>query len=220
MFSSFITKSTSSTAIGFSVHIVGFLTQIVTAFGFPYSDNYSDTYRTIWSFYPPNLLAKALQLLSDATSTPQDSGRGKCAPNDTDCLITLNDIYIWLLATFILWVALAIYFDNIFPNSSGVRKPTFYFLNPRYWSGNGGNRVKEGRICSCMSSIPPSDQTSQDEEDVLEEENIVKQQHREGVVDPNLAVHQIQGLVKVYPGTTNVGCFNCKKTAPYHVLKL
>ncbi|KAJ0615074.1 putative ABC-type sulfate transporter [Helianthus annuus] len=223
MFSSFITKSTSSTAVGFSVYIVGFLTQIVTAFGFPYSDNFSDTYRAIWSFYPPNLLAKALQLLSDATSTPQDPGiswasRGKCAPNDTDCLITLNDIYIWLLATFILWVALAIYFDNIFPNSSGVRKPTFYFLNPGYWSGNGGNRVKEGRICSCMSSIPPSDQTSPDDEDVLEEENIVKQQHREGVVDPNLAV-QIQGLVKVYPGTTNVGCFNCKKTAPYHALK-
>ncbi|KAJ0714228.1 putative ABC transporter A, P-loop containing nucleoside triphosphate hydrolase [Helianthus annuus] len=69
-----------------------------------------------------------------------------------------------------------------------------------------------------MSSIPPSDQTSPDEEDVLEEENIVKQQHRECVVDPNLAV-QIQGLVKVYPGTTNVGCFNCKKIAPYHALK-
>ncbi|MFS8016218.1 putative ABC transporter A, P-loop containing nucleoside triphosphate hydrolase [Helianthus anomalus] len=165
MFSSFITKSTSSTAVGFSIYIVGFLTQ----------------------------------LLFDATSTPQDPGiswasRGKCAPNDTDCLITLNDIYIWLLATFILWVALAIYFDNIFPNSSG------------------------GRICSCMSSIPPSGQTSPDDEDVLEEENIVKQQHREGVVDPNLAV-QIQGPVKVYPRTTNVGCFNCKKTAPYHALK-
>nr|XP_043636610.1 ABC transporter A family member 2-like [Erigeron canadensis] len=223
MFSSFISKSTSSTSVGFSVYIVGFLTQVVTAFGFPYSDNFSDTYRTIWSFYPPNLLAKALQLLSDATATPEDPGIswasiGRCAPNDTDCLITVNDIYVWLLGTFILWVALAIYFDNIFPNSSGVRKSTFYFLNPGYWSGKGGNRVKEGQICSCMRSLPAIEHTSPDDEDVLEEENIVKQQHREGAVDPNLAV-QIHGLVKVYPGGTNVGCCTCKKSAPYHALK-
>lgn len=70
-----------------------------------------------------------------------------------------------------------------------------------------------------MCSPPPLDQTSPDDEDVLEEENIVKQQHREGVVDPNLAV-QIQGLVKVYPGRTNIGCFSCKKTAPYYALKV
>nr|GEU87189.1 ABC transporter A family member 2-like [Tanacetum cinerariifolium] len=223
MFSSFISKSTSSTSVGFSVYIVGFLTQVVTAFGFPYSDNFSSTYRIIWSFYPPNLLAKALQLLSDATATHEDPGiswsrKGKCAPNDSDCLITLNDIYLWLLATFVLWVALAIYFDNIFPNSSGVRKPIFYFLNPGYWSGKGGNRVREGGICSCMRSLPPSDHASPDDEDVLQEEEIVKQQHREGVVDPNLAV-QIHGLVKVYPGRTNIGCCSCKRTPPYHALK-
>lgn len=70
-----------------------------------------------------------------------------------------------------------------------------------------------------MRPPPPSDQTSPDDEDVLEEENIVKQQHREGVVDPSLAV-QIHGLVKTYPGRTNIGCFNCKKTAPYHALKV
>ncbi|CAH1419862.1 unnamed protein product [Lactuca virosa] len=223
MFSSFITKSTSSTTVGFSVYIVGFLTQVVTVFGFPYSDNYSNTYRIIWSFFPPNLLAKALQLLSDATSTPEDPGIswsriGKCAPNDNDCLINMSDIYIWLVLTFILWVALAIYFDNIFPNSSGVRKPTFYFLNPGYWSGKGGDRVREGSICSCMRSVPTSEHTSPDDEDVLQEENTVKQQHREGAVDPNLAV-QIHGLVKIYPGRTNIGCFKCKRSAPYHALK-
>ncbi|KVH98695.1 ABC transporter A family member 2-like [Cynara cardunculus var. scolymus] len=223
MFSSFISKSTSSTTVGFSVYIVGFLTQVVTVFGFPYSDSYPNAYRIIWSFFPPNLLAKVLQLLSDATAAPEDpgiswSGIGKCAPNDTDCLITVNDIYIWLVATFILWVSLAIYFDNILPNSSGVRKPSFYFLNPGYWSGRGGDRVEEGRICSCMRSLPPMEHTAPDDEDVLQEENVVKQQHREGAVDPNLAV-QIHGLVKVYPGTTNIGCCSCKKSAPYHALK-
>ncbi|CAI9266696.1 unnamed protein product [Lactuca saligna] len=223
MFSSFISKSTSSTTVGFSVYIVGFLTQVVTIFGFPYTDNFSNTQRIIWSFFPPNLLAKALQLLSDATSTPQDPGIrwshiGKCAPNDIDCMITVSDIYIWLVSTFILWVSLAIYFDNIFPNSSGVRKPIFYCLNPGYWSGKGGNKVEEGRICSCMWSVPTLGNTYPDDEDVLQEENIVKQQHREGFVDPNLAV-QIHGLEKVYPGRTNIGCCNCKRSPPYHALK-
>ncbi|KAJ9560158.1 hypothetical protein OSB04_005318 [Centaurea solstitialis] len=206
MFSSFISKSTSSTTVGFSVYIVGFLTQVVTAFGFPYSDNYPNTYRIIWSFFPPNLLAKALQLLADATAALK-----------TLVSAGASDIYIWLVATFILWVALAIYLDNILPNASGVRKPCFYFLNPGYWSGKVETGWK-GRICSCMRSPPPLEHTDPDDEDVLQEENIVKQQHREGAVDPNLAV-QIHGLGKVYPGTTNIGCCSCKKSAPYHALK-
>ena len=37
---------------------------------------------------------------------------------------------------------LEIYSDNIIPNVSGVRKSVFYFLNPGYWIGKGGNNVK------------------------------------------------------------------------------
>lgn len=72
-----------------------FLLQIVTAFGFPYDKKYSSTYRSIWAFFPPNLLAEGLQLLADATSTPGDhgiswSGRTKCfAYDDKDCLISI-----------------------------------------------------------------------------------------------------------------------------------
>ncbi|KAM7479997.1 hypothetical protein LguiA_028210 [Lonicera macranthoides] len=223
LLSTFISKASSSTTVGFSIFIIGFLTQLVTTFGFPYSNNFSKTYQIIWSFFPPDLLAQALQLLSDATSTPGDpgiswSGRSKCAPNDTECVITMNDIYIWLVSTFFLWFVLAIYFDNIIPNSAGVRKSLFYFLNPGYWTGKGGNRVEEGSICSCMRSVPPLEDSTPDDEDVLEEENTVKQQAREGVVDPNLAV-QVRGLVKTYPGTTKIGCCKCKRTSPYHALK-
>ncbi|KAI3789981.1 hypothetical protein L2E82_02790 [Cichorium intybus] len=88
------------------VFLVFFLFQlnmVVTVFRFPYSDNFSDTYMIIWSFYPPNLLAKALQLLSDATATPTPEDPsiswyriGKCAPNDNDCLIT---VFIFSTAT-------------------------------------------------------------------------------------------------------------------------
>ncbi|KAK2663999.1 hypothetical protein Ddye_002573 [Dipteronia dyeriana] len=223
MLSAFISKSSSSTTVGFSIFIVGFMTQLVTIFGFPYADNFSTTLQTIWSLFPPNLLAQALQLLASATSTPEDIGiswsrRGECAPNDTECVITINDIYIWLVATFFVWFLLAIYFDNIFPNASGVRKSAFYFLKPGYWTGRGGGKVKEGGICSCIGSVPQIEHDTPDDIDVAEEENVVKQQTREGTVDQNVAV-QIRGLVKTYPGSRKIGCCKCQKTSPYHAVK-
>ncbi|KAL3819386.1 hypothetical protein ACJIZ3_005340 [Penstemon smallii] len=223
MLSAFISKSSSSTTLGYFIFIIGFLTQIVTTFGFPYSEGYSRTYQIVWSFFPPDLFAQGLNLLSGATATPQDpgvswEGRTKCAPNDAECIITINEIYIWLVSTSILWFVLAIYLDNIIPNTSGVRKSVFYFLNPGYWTGKGGNKVEEGSICSCTRSVPPSENIVPDDEDVLEEENIVKQQASEGELGSHLAV-QIRGLVKIYAGTTNIGCCKCKRTSPYHALK-
>lgn len=59
-----------------------------------------------------------------------------------------------------------------------------------------------------------------DDEDVLEEENMVKQQIRESIPDPNVAV-QICGLVKTFPGTRKIGCCcKCQKTSPYHAIKV
>ncbi|KAF8390226.1 hypothetical protein HHK36_024751 [Tetracentron sinense] len=186
-------------------------------------ENFSNTYQVIWSLFPPNLLAKALNLLTDATATPEDSGiswhgRAECPPNETECVITIDGIYRWLMSTFLVWFILAIYFDNIFPNSSGVRKSLFYFLKPGYWTGKGGNKVEEGGICSCTSSVPPLEHFTPDDEDVLKEENIVKQQVSKGEVDPNVAV-QIQGLAKTYPGTTKIGCCKCRSSPPYHAVK-
>lgn len=77
----------------------------------------------------------------------------------------------------------------------------------------------EGGICSCIGSVPSQEQLTADDEDVLEEENIVKQQTREGILDSNVAV-QIRGLVKTYPGTTKIGCCSCKRTSSYHALKV
>ncbi|XP_030473887.1 ABC transporter A family member 2-like [Syzygium oleosum] len=223
MLSAFISKASSSTTVGFSIFIIGFLTQLVTAYGFPYSQIFDNRYRAIWSLFPPNLLAEALKLLSQATSTPDDPGiswrrRAKCAPKDTECVISINDIYIWLVATFFVWFILAIYFDNVFPNASGVRKSMFYFLNPGYWTGKGGGKGEEGGICSCIGSVPPLEHVTPDDEDVLQEESIVKAQAKEGLVDPNVAV-QIRGLGKTYPGTTRLGCCKCKRKSTYHAIK-
>ncbi|KAF6159975.1 hypothetical protein GIB67_033059 [Kingdonia uniflora] len=223
MISTFFSKSSSATTVGFSIFIIGFLTQLVTTFGFPYSDSFTNTYRIIWSLFPPNLLAKALNLLGDATATSQDKGiswsrRGECPSAEYDCVITIDDIYKWLISTFCVWFLLAIYFDNIIPNSSGVRKSLFYFMNPGYWTGKGGGKVEEGSICSCTSSIPPIEDVTPDDEDVLKEEICVKQQVTETSADPNVAV-QIRGLAKTYPGSMDIGCCKCKKTSPYHAVK-
>ncbi|KAK6123285.1 hypothetical protein DH2020_042962 [Rehmannia glutinosa] len=156
MLSAFISKSSSSTTVGFFIFIIGFFTQ--------------------------------------------------------------NYIYKWLVQTSCVWFVLAIYFDNIFPNTSGVRKSLLYFLNPWYWIGKGGNKWEEGSMCSCLSSVPPSEDIVPDDEDVQEEESIVKQQAAEGNVNSSIAV-QIRGLVKTYAGVTKIGCCKCKRTSPYHALK-
>ncbi|KHN30817.1 ABC transporter A family member 2 [Glycine soja] len=224
MISAFIRKSSSATTVGFSIFIVGFVTQLVVQQGFPYTDSFSKTIRNVWSLFPPNLFAQGIKVLSDAVATSEDKGiswskRGECALNDSDCVITIDDIYKWLAATFFLWFVLAIYFDNIIPNASGVRKSILYFLNPSYWMGKGGQKVKEGGVCSCIGSAPRQEQSTPDDEDVLEEENKVKQQLTEGLLDANVAV-QIRGLAKTYPGTRSIGCcFKCKRTSPYNAVK-
>lgn len=75
----------------------------------------------------------------------------------------------------------------------------------------------EGRICSCAGSIPSFEETVVDDVDVQEEERTVKQQVKEGIVDPSTAV-QIHGLVKVYARTTKINHCKCKKTKSYHAV--
>ncbi len=79
--------------------------------------------------------------------------------------------------------------------------------------------IIDGGICSCIGSVPQQEHITPDDGDVLEEENLVKHQTQEGVVDPNVAV-QIRGLAKTYPGTRQCGCCKCKKTPPYHALRV
>ena len=79
----------------------------------------------------------------------------------------------------------------------------------------------EGGVCSsCIISVPPQEHTTPDDEDVLEEENTVKRQAAQGVIDANVAV-QIRGLVKTYLGGLSIGCCcKCKRTKPYSAVKV
>ncbi|CAF2152398.1 unnamed protein product [Brassica napus] len=185
--------------------------KIVSATGFPYSNAYPASRRAIWSLFPPNTFSAGLKLLLDATSTPASSGiswseRAVCEGGMSTCVLSIDIIYQWQVGTFLFWFVLAIYFDNIIPNASGVRKPIFYFLTPGYWTGKGGNKVEEGSIFSCIGSVPPVEHVAPEDQDVLEEETLVKQQAMDGIVDPNIAV-PIHGLAETYPGTTKLGWF-------------
>ncbi|KAK9119373.1 hypothetical protein Scep_017466 [Stephania cephalantha] len=212
----------NSFALLFLLFFLFQLDMLVTIIGFPYNKKFSKTYRYIWSLFPPNLLSKALESLSDTTATPEGEGiswsrRTECPSSETDCVMTMDGILRWLVITSCLWFVLAIYFDNINPNSSGVRKSLIYFLSPGYWTGKGGSKVEEGGVCSCTRSYVPPENTRSEDEDVLEEENVVKQQTAQNEVDPNVAV-QIRGLAKTYPGTRSMGCCKCKTTSPYHAV--
>jgi hypothetical protein len=44
---------------------------------------------------------------------------------------------------------LAIYFDNVFPDVNGVRKPWFYFLSISYWTGQGTKKSEGGFVFAC-----------------------------------------------------------------------
>jgi hypothetical protein len=155
---------------------------LVTVFGFPYSHTFAVYLRALWSLFPPNLLAIGLNYLGDATSTAQDPGiswsnRGKCSYRNEDCVLTMNGIYLWLLATFFLWFVLAIYFDNVLPDVNGVRKSWFYFLSISYWTGKGTKQKEGGGCSSCVSSVPPLPENEGTlDPDVAAEEDLVKEQ--------------------------------------------
>lgn len=60
-------------------------------------------------------------------------------------------------------------------------------------------RFADGSICSCISSNPDHEEhVPPDDGDVEKEEEIVKQQTRENIRDPNIVL-QIRGLAKTYP---------------------
>ncbi|KAJ6814801.1 putative ABC transporter A family member 2 [Iris pallida] len=174
-------------------------------------------YTVLGTLFPPILFGKAVELLREASGVSW-SQRGECSPMDPDCIMTLEKIFWCYVATFFFWFMLAIYLDNVVPNSNGLRKSVFYFLKPSYWKGEDGNEVEEGSLFSRAGTSPPPEDVVPDDEDVLAEETTVKCQVAENRTDPTVAI-QVRGLVKSYPGTTSIGCCKLSKSPPYHAVK-
>ena len=95
-----------------------FWSQMIVAFGFPYDQSIAIKYRIMWSFFPPNLLAQALNMFTDASSQPEGVGiswgrRADCPPDDSDCVMTIvsthfKSQYLYINIAFLL-------FSIIFP---------------------------------------------------------------------------------------------------------
>ncbi|KAM3374694.1 ABC transporter A family member 9 [Capsicum galapagoense] len=207
LISNFIRKSTSTTSASFAIFVIGCGAQAFSVVLYSDTSHKTSYRRTIWSFFPPNPFSGALNLLLAKDGPISWSSLSLCGVDDDYCYSILH-YYRWLIATFFLWLVLAIYLDNILPNSAGVRKPFYYFLRPGYWTGRGEENFKENAPCCGSGSAPPNASFTQDDEDVLDEENRVKQQAKEGNIDPNVAV-QLQDLYKMYSRTISFSCHSC-----------
>ncbi|TMW86787.1 hypothetical protein EJD97_020884 [Solanum chilense] len=207
LISNFIRKSASTTSASFAIFVIGCGTQAFAGLLYGSTDHKTRYRRILWSFFPPNPFSGGLVTLLSGVEHGGISW-SKPSPRDDSSCYSMLHYYRWLIATFFLWLVLAIYLDNILPNSAGVRKPFYYFLKPGYWTGRGEEKFKENTLCCGSGSSPPNDSFSQDDEDVLDEENRVKQQVKEGNVDPNVAV-QLQDLYKMYSRTINFSCHSC-----------
>eukprot|EP00899_Mesostigma_viride_P019985 jgi/Mesvir1/27989/Mv20188-RA.1 len=185
---SVVRKSSTATTVGFFVYILGFILQLVVAFGFPYNDQYDGYWRIIISFIPPALLAKGLNDLGEATSVSTYGGIDwqdrdtyclRNPPFGDGCLFTLANCYRWLIGTWLGYFVAAIYLDNVMPDENGIRRPFYFCLTPRFWSRNGGSTaVQGGNCCSCLTNCfqktMPEPPESEKDVDVAAEEERVK----------------------------------------------
>ncbi|RZC60770.1 hypothetical protein C5167_022538 [Papaver somniferum] len=228
--STLLSKSSAANTIGFFIFIISYVTGTLVPVDLV--KMFPTRYRILWNFFPPNIFSGVIQVLQAATRTHDDKGiswnnRNKCTgiifPPDGPCS-TMDDTFKWLVGNFVFWFLLALYLDNVIPNSSGVRKSVFFFLNPRYWTGSSEGNSAEG--CICTSEVPLLDEKNPDDEDILEEKRMVKDQMRENYNmnnDSNIAV-QLRGLAKAYPGTIKLKrcggcCCTLTRTSTYHAVK-
>ncbi|KAI3995436.1 hypothetical protein MKX01_006658 [Papaver californicum] len=191
--STVLSKSSSANTVGFFIFLVGWFTGNLLL-----GESLETIYRIPWNLFPPNVYGLVVSKLNTETSEDDTgitwSDRNKCPSPDSPCM-TMVGSFKWLLANFIVWFFLTLYMDNVIPNSSGVGKSVIFFLEP-----------------DSTSEVPLLDEKNKDtDEDVLEEERMVRGQMKEDYKmnnDSNIAV-QIRGLAKAYPGTIKLGAVCC-----------
>ncbi|KAI3970658.1 hypothetical protein MKX01_024305 [Papaver californicum] len=168
--STLLSKTSSANAIGFFVFIISYL-----AGGLMSGDilNMLPTkYRILWNFFPPNVFDKIVE----------------------------DDAFKWFVGNFVLWFLLALYLDNVIPNSSCVI--SLFFLEPALLDWK-----------HCTGEVPLLDEKNPDDEDVLEEKRMVKDQ-----------MNDMTQHLLAYPGTFKLkrcggGCCTLTRTSTYHAVK-
>ncbi|GAA0140734.1 ATP-binding cassette [Lithospermum erythrorhizon] len=199
--SSFFQRVSSTTTVGYLIYVVcAMLSMLSSSF---YMKTTPPKYVILFSILLPplplgggiNLLKEAIKIggirwsdVFKATKCGQDSDFPYAAIL-ASCISMMGYIK-WLPASFFAYLMLALYFDNILPNSCGVGKPLHYFLKPSYWTG-------VEREVQNLEKEAPASSTYGEDESVVEEKYTVRRQVEQGNVDENVAV-QLRGLAKTY----------------------
>ncbi|CDP14835.1 unnamed protein product [Coffea canephora] len=210
MISTLLSKSSSATTVGFFILAFGIVTVAMK----------NSNYRILCSFFPPNPFARGFTVLEEAT--------GEVLFHYLLflililCILAFSDqitlfiiqayFYLWLVSLFFFWSLVAIYFDNIHPNSAGLRKSRLYFLKPNYWTGRGDSNLTGKTDIRHLASRSPTQPNhfTPDDEDVREEDASVKKATIEGTVDLDVAV-QLRGLTKSYSVALKISCHCWRK---------
>ncbi|XP_072019069.1 cholesterol transporter ABCA5-like [Amphiura filiformis] len=98
---------------------------------------------------------------------------------------------VMLIVDTILYLTLAIYFENVVPSEYGLRKPLLFFLKPSYWSPGKSVSDKTHLLSDTNGSVNTNDEGG----DVEAVHADVRQ--RDGI--------KIQNLEKIFPGSKRSG---------------
>ena len=196
IFFAFMRKPQFAVSVGFMIYFFGYIMIAVVVAGWPYDGKFKNglnhVFYIIFSLFPWNLLAKGLTDFGDATATEEAPGLrwneriSYCVTSNDpadinftagsykkpNCSMPLGEIYQWLVAEIFLFFALAVYFDNVYPNEYNNYRPFYYFLLPSYWFPSSRNTQKQ-----FSNIIREREMThnaaSETNEDVLREENLL-----------------------------------------------
>ncbi|KAL0019978.1 hypothetical protein WJX79_005180 [Trebouxia sp. C0005] len=171
----FVRKASTAVNLGFMVFIAGWIMQVVIIFGYPYTPQYYNEVvvgTVLFTLLPWSTFVKALQDLGDAV-TGQYSGiawqdrfsychnlndaQAAALPyttryRDNQCVMSVGDCLLVLLALWIIFFAAAVYFSNVWPNEHGVRRRPWFFVQPGYWRPARSSRPNLRRHTSHVTS--------------------------------------------------------------------
>lgn len=169
--SAFISQTTTAINLGFVIFIIGWIVQAAVDFNFPYSPNYYSSMSVltaIFTLLPFATLTKASVDLGAATTSTAGgipwSRRNAYCQNiqspaaqdamfatdpeaywDFNCVFPIGNILAILAIEAFVYALVAVYLDNVFAASNGVRKPLWYFLSPQYWFGSSKSPQRLGK---------------------------------------------------------------------------
>jgi len=178
---------------GFVLVLVGWMMLIVVSVGIPFREpDYAAYWFAIFGAFPWCLLGKGIFDLGRASQAGRSgldfSNANSYCRNfagtsfflrpqacfgdfsegyvDCDCIVLPVGTCCWaLLIEWVLFLALAIWLDNVVPNESGARRSILYFLQPSFWVGDRDR----GGLPKSLATLVDDTPTAGPDEDVLAE---------------------------------------------------